>query len=308
MKVAKDQALHRPARRRGRWRRRLRRLRGPWSILRGDARFYVGGVLVLILILTALFAPYMAPYDPADQSFDMLTPPSAEHLLGTDSYGRDMLSRILYGARIALAVGPLAVGLAAIFSSILGLVAGYYRGSWIDSLIMRGVETLWAFPALIGAIALATIIGLGLTPVLVAIFLAVVDDFAIVTRGTVMALRDEEHVLAARAIGMTDRQIITRELLPNVISPILVVGITASGLAILFESALSFVGLGLRPPTPTWGGMIREGQTYLALAPWISLSPGLAILLTVLGLNLLGDTLQDALDIRRKTRGSLLGQ
>ena len=255
------------------------------------------GIFVL-MVVTATLAPLLAPYDPLEQNYlEAMQGPSAQHWLGTDSFGRDMLSRIIYGARIALIVGVLAVGLAMVVGVTLGLISGYYGGI-IDTIIMRIMDGLFAFPILILAIALMAILGLGVRNVIVAVAVGYIAPFARVTRGDVLAVKEETYIEAARLTGVSNVAIIFRHILPNVLAPIIVQGALRVSAAIITEAGLSFLGLGPPPPTPVWGSMISEGRNFLVIAPHISTYPGLALMLTVIGLNLFGDGLRDTFDPR----------
>jgi peptide/nickel transport system permease protein len=257
------------------------------------------GVFVAIVFM-ALFAGLIAPYNPLEQNYArIMEGPSADHWLGTDSFGRDMLSRIIYGARIALIVGILAVLLAMLIGVTLGLMSGYYGGI-IDTIIMRVMDGLFAFPILILAIALMAVLGLGVRNVIIAVAVVSVAPFARVTRGDVLAVREEPYIEAARLAGISNVAIIFRHMLPNVLAPIIVQGALRVSAAIITEAGLSFLGLGPQPPTPVWGSMIAEGRNFIIMAPHISTFPGIALMITVVGLNLLGDGLRDTLDPKLK--------
>jgi peptide/nickel transport system permease protein len=258
------------------------------------------GVCVAIVFM-ALFADFIAPYDPLEQHYTrIMEGPSADHWLGTDSFGRDMLSRIIYGARIALIVGILAVLLAMVIGVTLGLLSGYYGGI-IDTVIMRVMDGVLAFPILILAIALMAVMGFGVRNVIIAVAVVSIAPFARVTRGDVLAVREESYIEAARLAGISNAAIICRHVLPNVLAPIIVQGALRVSAAIITEAGLSFLGLGPQPPTPVWGSMIAEGRNFILLAPHISTFPGIALMVTVVGLNLLGDGLRDTLDPKLKT-------
>lgn len=261
----------------------------------------VFGLFVLLAIVVAsIFADALAPYDPIAQDFmALMEPPSARHWLGTDSLGRDILSRIIYGSRIALIVGILAVLSAMVVGVTLGLIAGYY-GGLVDSIIMRIMDGLFAFPILILAIALMAIMGLGLVNIIVAVAVGLIAPFARVTRGDVLAIRAEAYVEAAELLGVSHAAVIFRHILPNVLAPIIVQGALRVSGAIITEAGLSFLGLGIPPPTAVWGSMISEGRQFIVMAPWISTFPGIALMIAVVGLNLLGDGLRDTLDPRLK--------
>ncbi|GAV23077.1 nickel transporter permease [Carboxydothermus pertinax] len=261
----------------------------------------VGLIIVLLLIFTAIFAPFLAPYDPINDGTlkDRLKAPSAEHLLGTDKLGRDILSRIIYGARISIEVGVISVGLALIIGTLMGLLSGYY-GGFLDSLLMRIVDIIMAFPSILLAIAITSVLGPSLSNAMIAIGIVMVPSFARVVRSTVLSLKEMEFVEAARAVGASDFSILIRHILPNSLAPLIVQGTMSIGTAILDAAGLSFLGLGAQPPTPEWGAMLVDARELLVKAPWVAFFPGLAIMLNVLGFNLLGDGLRDALDPRLK--------
>ena len=264
------------------------------------SRWTVAGLAVVVLLaLVALGAPWLAPGDPYRGDLSAgLQPPSSAYLLGTDAQGRDVLSRVLYGARLSLTVGlgsqavSLAVGLA------LGLVAGY-SGRWVDATVMRVADVSLAFPSLLLLIAIAAAVKPSLPVICLVIGLVGWAGMARLVRGQVLVVRALDYVQAARALGASDARLVTRHILPNVLAPVIVATTLGIGGAIMAEAALSFVGLGAQPPTPSWGAMVAEGRDLLRVAPWVSLFPGLAIGVAVLGLNLLGDGLRDALDVRR---------
>ena len=263
----------------------------PW------ARF--GLALVAALVVVAALAPLLAPADPYRGALmDSLRPPSATHLLGTDVQGRDLLSRTLYGARISLVVGLASQSIALALGVVLGLVAGYY-GRWADALVMRAADVTLAFPSLLLLIAIAAAVEPSLPVIFVVIGLVGWAGMARLVRGQVLVVRALEYVAAARALGASDARILARHVLPNVLAPVVVAATLGVGGAIMAEAALSFVGLGAPPPVPSWGAMVAEGRELLRVAPWVSIVPGCAIGLTVLGLNLVGDALGDALDVRR---------
>lgn len=258
----------------------------------------VAGLLsVVVLLLVALLAPYLAPFDPLKADFTaILSPPSSTHLLGTDEVGRDLLSRLIFGARASLQAGFLAVLIAVGIGVPLGVISGYIGGPLDELLIMRLTDAVMAFPVIILALALTTALGAGLTTAMIAIGVVYVPVFVRLARAQALALREAEFVEAARALGNRTRPILIKHLLPNMLSAILVQASLSVAAAILVESALSFLGLGVQPPTPSWGSMLRTGTGYLRNAPWTSFWPGMAIFVTVLGINLLGDGLRDVLD------------
>jgi peptide/nickel transport system permease protein len=266
--------------------------------LRGDRAAQVGIVLCLLLVGAALFAPLVAPYDPiALHVQDRLQNPSTTYLLGTDELGRDVLSRLIYGTQTSLAVGAIALAIAASVGTLLGLLGGYIGGS-ADSVIMRVLDGLLAFPSIILALAIITALGSGLGNAMLAIGIVTIPNFARIVRGCVLSMKQKEFVEAARASGATARYIMLRVVLPNSLSPLLVQASVSFANAILTEAALSFLGLGVQPPTPSWGAMLDAGRKYLDQTGWYSFSAGAAIFLAVLSLNLVGDGLRDALDPR----------
>lgn len=277
------------------WRRAVR-------YLRKDVKVILGCIMLSLLVLTALLAPVLAPYDPNAQEFDLLLPPTWQHLLGTDEFGRDLLSRLMAGARVSLVVGFAAVGLAVLVSVPLGLISGYY-GGWVDTVIMRYIDLQWAFPSLIIAVGLMAILGPGLGNVIIAVSLAYIDDFARIARGEVLALREEEYIVAARAAGGSDSRLILRHLLPNSLAPLIVQATVSVSYAILAESTLSFLGLGVKITTPTWGLILSGARGFFTMAWWLAIFPGLAIMVTVLSINFLGDGLRDALDVKVSRAG-----
>ena len=276
----------------------------PWRIslrILGKNRAAMLALGVLILIsLSALFAAQISPYDPNEVDIlNQLQGPSAEHLLGTDLYGRDILSRIFWGGRVTLVVGLMSVGIAATFGILLGLISGFYGGV-VDSVIMRFVDILLAFPRILLALTIVGMLGTGLFNVMLAVGIASITGYARLVRGTVLSAKEETYVEAARVIGCPDRRILGKHLLPNVIGPVIVLATLDVAAAILAASSLSFLGLGVQPPTAEWGYMLNEGRNYLRTAPWITFFPGMAIAVSVLCINMLGDGLRDALDPRLK--------
>ncbi len=267
--------------------------------IKRDLRAQIGFTVVVLFALAAVFAPELAPYDPMAQEYGMLQPPElmSAHPFGTDSYGRDLLSRLMYGARISLAVGLGAVLFGAIVGIVVGMVAGYY-GGWIDDVLMRAIDVMWAFPWLLIAIMLVAIFGQGFWNVLVAVGFAYIDDFARLARGEVLAIREEEYTMAAKSIGLSDYEIIFEEVFPNTVAPLIVQFTVFTARAILAESTLSFLGLGVKPTTPTWGALLGQGRGFITEAWWISIIPGIAIMVTVLGINMFGDALRDAFDVK----------
>ena len=272
-----------------------------WSQIRKDKAAMIGLALVLMVVFIAVCGPSLAPYDATQQ--DLLLrrlPPTADHLLGFDDFGRDILSRVLVGARYTLGVALLAVSIGLIIGVTLGLLSGFY-GSWIDTVSMRLIDTLMAFPYLLLAIVIVGVLGPGLNNAILAVGSSAMPSYARVRRATVLVLRENDYVLAARAVGSTDGWIITRHILPNALAPIIVVATVGMAQAILSAAGLSFLGLGAQPPTPEWGAMLSAGRSYLFDAPHIATFPGIAVVLAMLGFNLLGDGLRDALDPRLRS-------
>jgi peptide/nickel transport system permease protein len=268
-----------------------------------DSRLALLGLAITLgVVATALAAPIIAPYDPTAQNIAeaQLLAPSLEHPMGTDQLGRDVFSRVLYGAQLSLRVGIIAVGVAMAAGVPLGLVAGFY-GGYVDEAVMRGMDVLFSFPAILLAIAMVAILGQSTLNVMLAIGITYTPIFARVTRSGVLSVREETFVDAARAIGDTNRSILARDILPNVVAPIIVQATVSLAFAILAESALSFLGLGTPPPDPSWGRMLSNSRNFLQSAPWTALFPGLAIMLTILGFNFLGDGLRDTLDPQNDT-------
>ena len=261
----------------------------------------LGLVLVVFFAIVALAPGLFAPYDPAEMHpTAALSPPSAEFPFGTDRYGRDVLSRVVYGTRISFQVGILSVLAAALVGSVLGLAAGFYEGS-SDFLIMRAMDTIFAFPALLLAIALAAVAGAGLTSVVIAIGIVYTPIFARVARAPTLAVKEQEFVSAAIAVGVKTPRLLGRHIVPNVLTPITVQMALSLSAAIIVEAALSYLGLGAVPPTPSLGSMLSEARPFMELAPWTVIYPGLALAGIILGINLFGDALRDVLDPRQRT-------
>ena len=259
-----------------------------------------GAFIIIVFILLAILAPVIAPYDPTKMSpADKLQGPTAEHWLGTDDKGRDILSRLLYGARISLTVGILSTLIGAAVGIGLGLVSGYY-GRWIDSLIMRICDVLLAFPGILLALAIVAILGASTINVIIAVAFFAVPTFARIVRGSVLSVKKLEYIDAIRALGANDFRIIFMHILPNILSPIIVQATLYIASAIITASALSFLGMGTKPPTPEWGTMLSDGRSYIRQAPHITFFPGMVIFLVVIGFNLFGDGLRDALDPKTK--------
>jgi peptide/nickel transport system permease protein len=267
---------------------------------RRNPSFVIGAVIVGLLILTACVSLFYTPYDSIKMSIkDRLQEPSMAHLLGTDQYGRDILSRIMEGTQNSFLVGVVAVGIGMVFGVFFGLWAAFSPG-WIDEAVMRAMDVIYAFPAILNAILFVAILGPGIVNAMIAIGIHSVPIFARLTRGSVLRAREEEYVLAAYSIGRRRWTIAWRHILPNILPSLIVQGTIQFAVAILAEAALSYLGLGTQIPYPSWGRMLREAQTFMGLAPWLAIFPGLAIAFSVLGFNLLGDGMRDLLDPRLK--------
>jgi len=259
---------------------------------------WLGLAVFLAIALAAALAPWLAPFDPIEQHIaDAMTSPNATYWLGTDTFGRDLLSRILWGARISIVIGVASMAAGVIVGSALGLMAGYWGGR-IEQLIMRSMDVLLSFPTLIMGLLVVAMLGPSMVNLIVAMALTMVPKFARVARAPTIAIKERDYIEACRALGYSDLRIMFVHILPNVIGDILVLASLWTATAIRIEASLSFIGLGVKPPTATWGGIIREGFDNILDAPWISLYAGLAVLLTVFALNLLGDGLRDAVDPR----------
>ncbi|ARP94365.1 ABC transporter permease [Bordetella genomosp. 13] len=271
-----------------------------WRKFRRNRVAMLGAGIVLLFVLMALLAPWLATHDPFQTSFMTIRKaPSASFWLGTDELGRDIYTRLLYGARASLMAGLVSVVIALIVGVPFGLAAGYF-GGWTDSVISRCTEALLAIPFLILAIALAAFLGPSLVNAMVAIGVSAAPKFIRITRGQVLAVKNEDYVQSARALGASDLRIIGRHVLPNVMPPLIVQATITIATAIIAEASLSFLGLGLQPPNPSWGSMLNTAKNFMTQAPWMSIFPGSAIFLAVLGFNLLGDGLRDALDPRQE--------
>lgn len=271
------------------------------ALLLRDKRATAGLIILTLIVLGTIFAPAITPYDPQSQAFDILQPPSSTHILGTDDLGRDLFTRILYGTRISLFVGVVTVGISLFFGVLIGILAGYY-GGWVDTILMRYIDLQWAFPNFIIAVYLVAVFGTGLSNVIVAVSLAFLDDFARITRGMVLSIREEEYVVAAKSLGASDAQIMFFHVLPNSLAPLIVQATISVSYAILAEAGLSFLGLGVRPSTPTWGLIVSDARSFFSRAWWLGVFPGLAIMITVLSVNFLGDALRDILDVRNQNQ------
>ena len=259
----------------------------------------IGALLVLFFFVVALGADVLAPHDPLKQDLaQRLKPPSAAHWLGTDDFGRDVLSRVLHGSRVSLRLGLVAVAVALLVGGTIGLLAGYYGGAF-DLLGMRVMDLMLAFPSILLSIVVVAILGPSLTNAMIAVGIMAVPQYARIVRGSVLAVRGLEYVQASRALGAADPRILARAILPNVAGPIIVTASLGLATAILDAAGLSFLGLGAQPPTPEWGSMLSQGRELVLVAPWVLTAPGIAVFLAVLGFNLVGDALRDLLDPRR---------
>jgi peptide/nickel transport system permease protein len=257
-----------------------------------------GLVTLVVLALAAALAPLLPLPDPIQiDPTHALYSPGTPYLFGSDQYGRDVLSRVVYGGRISLVVGPIAVGIALVPGVLVGLLAGYY-GRWVDVVLMRVIDVMLAFPGILLALGIVAVLGPSLTSLMIAVGVSSIPTYARLTRASVLSAREHLYVDAARVVGASDASILVRHILPNVVAPVIIVGTLGVGAAILVAATLSFLGLGSQPPTAEWGRMLSEGRQYLREQWWIATFPGLSIMLTVLALNLLGDGLRDALDPR----------
>jgi peptide/nickel transport system permease protein len=270
-----------------------------WNKFKHNRPAMLGAVLVLFFVVVALLAPLIATHDPFQTSFlTIRKAPSATFWLGSDELGRDIYSRMLYGARASLLAGLASVAIALVVGVPFGLLSGYF-GGWTDSIISRATEALLAIPFLILAIALAAFLGPSLINAMIAIGVSAAPKFVRLTRGQVLAVKNEDYVQSSRALGASDLRIICRHILPNIMPPLIVQATITIATAIIAEASLSFLGLGLQPPNPSWGSMLNTAKNFMSQAPWMSLFPGSAIFLVVLGFNMLGDGLRDALDPRQ---------
>jgi peptide/nickel transport system permease protein len=274
-----------------------------WRRMARRPNLLVGLSILVVVVGASVFARFIAPYNPIDQSFaDQLRPPSPAHIFGTDEFGRDIFSRVVYGSRIALTVGVISDGIALAAGVTLGIIAGYFSG-WPDSIVMRTMDVMLAFPYLLLAMIVVAILGPSLTNAMIAIGVVYMPRFARLVRGVVLSLREQEFIEGARAVGGGVIRVLGRHVLPNILSPIIVLGTLTIGFTIVETAGLSFLGLGASPPTAEWGSMLAKGRSYMLTAPWIATFPGVAILVTVIGFNLVGDGLRDLLDPRLRGRG-----
>lgn len=270
-----------------------------WSRLKKNYLALFGLAIIIFLILIAVFAPLIAPHDPLKPNFSAsLEKPSLKHFFGTDVLGRDIFSRIIFGSRISLIVGIIAVGIMVILGMFLGGIAGYFEG-FIDTVIMRMADVFFAFPYVLGSIVIMTVLGPGIQNIFIAIGILGWSYIARIFRATILSVKRNEYIEAAKALGAGNFRIMTRHILPNSVAPVIVYSTMSIGGAVIAEAALSFLGLGVQPPTPAWGYMLSESIGYIFTAPWLIYFPGIAIIITVLGFILLGDGLRDALDSRK---------
>lgn len=266
--------------------------------IRKNKTTMTGIVLTTLIVVVAVFAPWLTPFDPLEQNIaqgDLA--PGGKHLLGTDNFGRDVLSRIILGTRVSLSISLSAVGLAMAIGALWGIVAGY-KGGRVDTLSTRFIDMLMTFPTIILGLMVLAVLGSGMFNLAIAIAVAITPRFARIARGSAIALKERDYIQAARALGMSDLRVISFHIVPNLMNDILVIGTLWTATAILQEASLSFIGLGVKPPMPSWGGMIRDGVSQLLFQPWLSLAPGIAIFVVVLAFNMIGDGLRDVLDPR----------
>lgn len=271
-----------------------------WMRLRKNRLAVLGMVILLLIIIIAVFAEQIAPYPYDLQDYNVVSePPSAQHWFGTDNYGRDILSRVIYGTRLSLRIGFISLAGGALVGCLLGAIAGYF-GGFADTFIMRITDILMSIPRIVLAIAIASALGSGLTNAMLAVAISSIPNFARVVRASTLTVKDQEYIEAARCVGAKSPHIIWRHIFPNVLAPIIVQATLGVGTAIILAAALSFLGLGVQPPTPEWGAMLSTARTYMRDHAYMVIFPGLAIMITVLALNLFGDGLRDALDPKLK--------
>ena len=283
--------LKKPSAKIGESRRVVRVMFSRWIVI-------FGIIVVLAFIIIALFAPLLAPYDPTEPDYGAITQPlSKEHWLGTDELGRDVLSRLIFGTRISLIVAVVGTFVSGLVGMLLGLLSGYL-GRWVSAIVMRFIDALMALPPIILMLAIAALLGGGLTNVLISLFIAMIPTYCRLAYGEVLSIKENDYITATKSIGASNLRIMMRHVLPNVFPPILVLVTLNMGFAILAEASLSYLGIGINPPTPTWGNMVSNGYNYLRTLPLLSIAPGTAILLLVLAFNIVGDGLRDALDPR----------
>lgn len=275
-----------------------RLLSASWEVILNDPGTAVSALLIAVTVVVAIFAPFLAPYDPVAQDVtSALQAPGWSHLLGTDDYGRDVLSRIIFGARPALVIGLCSVAIAVLLGTPLGLIAGF-RGGWLDTAVGGVVDVLLSFPTLLLAILVVTLAGSGVTVVIIAIGFAQLPIFVRLARGSALVIRELDYVAASRTFGAGQFRILRKHILPNALGPLIVMATLGIAGAIREEAGLSFLGLGIQPPDPSWGNLIRDGVNNILDAPWMALAPGLLLTINVFAFNLLGDTIRDVLDPR----------
>lgn len=270
--------------------------------LKGNKPAIVGFVIIVSFIIMAFFSPYLTPFEPETQDISIrkMAPFISSHILGTDDLGRDLLTRIIYGSRISLTIGTISVGISLTFGLLIGLISGYF-GGWVDRIIMRFIDIMLAFPYILLTIVIVALLGPSLINAMIAIGISQIPSYARVVRASVLSEKENDYVTAERSLGASDRELMFKSILPNCIAPIFVQATLGVGNAILSSAALSFLGLGAQPPTPEWGLMIASSREFVTSAWWIVTFPGIAVLLTVLGFNLLADGLRDVLDPRMKS-------
>lgn len=283
--------------------RSKRRRRGALRYLREQPLGAIAATIIVVFVAMALCAPWISPYDPLAQNRSaIMVPPNAEHLMGTDDLGRDVLSRVLYGARTSLLISVATLLLGGVAGLVLGIVSGYFGGTWVDSVIQRVMDSLMAVPSIVLLLFVAALLGPSIRNTIFALALLVIPAFNRVARGEMLRIREETYVEAARAVGCSTRRILVKYGLPNLMAPLFVVTSLLFAIVLIAESALSFLGIGTPPPTPSWGRMLSEASRQLEIAPWMALFPGLALSLSVLAFNLLGDALRDFLDPKQQRR------
>lgn len=268
--------------------------------MRRTTNIWIGSLILLVVVVFAVFAPVISSYDPLEViPADRLKPPDSQHLFGTDDFGRDVFTRVIYGGRLSIQVGLVSITLASVTGTLVGIIAGYF-GRWVDVLVMRLIDLMLAFPSILLALAIVAMLGRSLPNVMLAVGIATIPVYTRVVRASTLSVKQMDYVLSAHAIGCPAWLIMGQHILPNIIAPIIVVTTNGIAGAIIAGAALSFLGVGAQPPTPEWGIMLSDGRTYLRSASWITTFPGLAMMITVLAINLLGDGLRDVLDPRLK--------
>ncbi|MGM0410822.1 MAG: ABC transporter permease [Bacillota bacterium] len=273
------------------------RIKELWKKFYKNKLAVIGAIIIIIEIFIAIFAPFIAPLDPTESDYmSVLTSPNKKNLFGTDDLGRDVLSRVIYGSRVSLSAGLIAVFIALLIGVPIGLISGYYQGFLDEFIIMRFTDAMMSLPSLVLALALSAIMGAGLKNAMIAIGIIFTPRYIRLVRGEVLSIKEEQYVEAAHSLGMSDFRLLFKHILPNIMSPIMVQATLNIATGIIVEAGLSYLGLGTQPPVPSWGNMLSSGQGYLDQAPWIALSSGIAIFVSVLAFNLVGDGLRDMLD------------